>query len=169
MMLIFSSFGKRCIDENCVWHFEWKHIRYLNLSLQQLQSGECFNDSTGVLLVWFLFYGPSTHFRSFGHSLLAWPHCSWENLLGSLPVLSAHSFASNWQLLFLNQQKRENGRRNFFITRSPRKNVPDVGIELGAACMPSGHASDWATTPGYRCTDIVIICYFPRQCVWSHS
>ena len=27
------------------------------------------------------------------------------------------------------------------MTKSPRKNVPDVGIELGAACMPSGHAS----------------------------
>ena len=31
------------------------------------------------------------------------------------------------------------------MTKSPRKNVPDVGIELGAACMPSGHASDRAT------------------------
>ena len=33
----------------------------------------------------------------------------------------------------------------FFKTKSPRKNVPDVGIELGATCMPSGHASDRAT------------------------
>ena len=32
------------------------------------------------------------------------------------------------------------------MTKSPRKNVPDVGIELGAACMPSEHASD--TAPG---------------------
>ena len=31
------------------------------------------------------------------------------------------------------------------MTKSPRKNVPD---ELGAACMPSGHASDRATAPG---------------------
>ena len=31
------------------------------------------------------------------------------------------------------------------MTKSPRKNAPDVGIELGAACMPSGHASDRAT------------------------
>ena len=23
----------------------------------------------------------------------------------------------------------------FFMTKSPRKNVPDVGIELGVACM----------------------------------
>ena len=29
-----------------------------------------------------------------------------------------------------------------------RKNVPDVGIELRAACMPSELASDWATAPG---------------------
>ena len=47
-----------------------------------------------------------------------------------------------------NQQKRENGHRNFFMTKSPRKNVPDVGIELGATCMPSGHASDRATAHG---------------------
>ena len=26
--------------------------------------------------------------------------------------------------------------------------MPDVGIELGAACMPSEHASDRATAPG---------------------
>ena len=36
------------------------------------------------------------------------------------------------------------------MTKSPRKNVPDVGIELGAACMPSELASDRATAPGYR-------------------
>ena len=34
------------------------------------------------------------------------------------------------------------------MTKSPRKNVPDVGIELRAACMPSKLASDRATTPG---------------------
>ena len=31
------------------------------------------------------------------------------------------------------------------MTKSPRKNVPDVGIELGAACMPSELASDRTT------------------------
>ena len=85
------------------------------------------------------------HFR---HGQLPQPHCSWASLPGSLPVLSAHYFAINWQLLFLNQRKRENGRRNYFMTKSPWKNVSDVGIELGAACMPSGHASDRAAAPG---------------------
>ena len=36
------------------------------------------------------------------------------------------------------------------MIKSPRKNVPDVGIELGAACKPSGHASDRATRPADR-------------------
>ena len=45
----------------------------------------------------------------------------------------------------------ENGHRNVFMTRSSRKNVPDVGIEPGAACMPSEHASDRATAPGRVC------------------
>ena len=98
-------------------------------------------------LVWFLFYGPSTRFRSFRARSVNLATLSWASLLGSLPVLSAHSFAINWQLLFLNQRKRENGRRNVFMTKSPRKNVPDVGIELGAACMPSELASDRATAP----------------------
>ena len=34
------------------------------------------------------------------------------------------------------------------MTKSPRKNVPDVGIELGAACIPSELVSDRATAPG---------------------
>ena len=37
----------------------------------------------------------------------------------------------------------------FFMTKSSRKNVPDVGIELEAACMPSGQASDRTTAPGW--------------------
>ena len=36
------------------------------------------------------------------------------------------------------------------MTKSPWKNVPDMGIELGAACMPSEHASDRATAPGKK-------------------
>ena len=33
------------------------------------------------------------------------------------------------------------------MTKSPRKNVPDAGIEVGAACMPSEYASDQDTAP----------------------
>ena len=42
------------------------------------------------------------HFKChFRHGQLTYPHCSWTSLLGSLPVLSAHSFAGNWQLWIL--------------------------------------------------------------------
>ena len=34
------------------------------------------------------------------------------------------------------------------MTKSPQKNVPDMGIELGAACMPSELAFVRATVPG---------------------
>ena len=47
----------------------------------------------------------------------------------------------------------------FFTTKSPRKNVPDVGIKIGAACMPSGHAFDRITTPGSK---ICIVMFFLR-------
>ena len=48
-----------------------------------------------VIVVVLVFYGPSTLFRSFWARQLTYPSCSWASLLGSLPVLSAHSFASN--------------------------------------------------------------------------
>ena len=43
------------------------------------------------------------------------------------------------------------------MTKSPRKNVPDVGIELGAGCMPSGHASDRATAPGIADLEVKLL------------
>ena len=50
----------------------------------------------------------------------------------SLPVLSAHLFAINSRMLFLNQRKRKNGRRNIFMTKSSRKDVPDARVDRGA-------------------------------------
>ena len=44
--------------------------------------------------------------------------------------------------LFWNQRKRE--------ISSPRMNVPDARVDLGAACIPRGHATDLATAP-VRC------------------
>ena len=43
------------------------------------------------------------------------------------------------------------------MTKSPRKNVPDVGIEHGAACMPRGYASDRATVSGLMSDNITFI------------
>ena len=49
------------------------------------------------------------------------------------------------------------------MTKSPRKNVLDVGMELGAACIPSGHASDRATAPGDRKIIIIIMPLFHEE------
>ena len=51
--------------------------------------------------------------------------------LSSLPVLSAHSFASNWQLLFWNQQKRENGRWKCFHDQVSMKACTGRGDRAG--------------------------------------
>ena len=70
--------------------------------------------SLSVILFWFDFcFTALQHILGhFGRGRLIQPHYSWASLLGSLPVLSAHNFASNWQLLFLNRRKWENGFRN---------------------------------------------------------
>ena len=81
----------------------------------------------------------------FGCDQLTYPHCSWASLLGSLPVLSVHSFASNLQLSFLNQRKAENGCSNYSMIN---KNV--AGREDATIRMPGGRASEGATAPGLR-------------------
>ena len=89
------------------------------------------------------------HFSGhFGRVQLTYPHCSWASHPGNLPVLSAHSFASNWQLPFLNQRKGENGRRNYFMTNLHERTLPDVRIEPATVRMPGRRASDRATAPG---------------------
>ena len=85
--------------------------------------------------------------RHFGRGHLTYPHCSWASLLGILPVLGAHSFASNWQLPFLNQRKEENGRRNYLMSNLHERMLLDGRINPATVCIPGGRASDRATTP----------------------
>ena len=40
-------------------------------------------------------------------------------------------------MLFLNQRKRKNGRRNIFMPKSSRKDNPDARIDHGASRFPS--------------------------------
>ena len=84
-------------------------------------------------LVVLVFYSPSTHFRSFQARSVNLATLSWANLLGSVPVLSAHLFPSNWQIPFLNRRKGENSCRNIFMTKSQQKNVAGLGLEPATA------------------------------------
>ena len=91
------------------------------------------------------------HFSGhFGRGQLIYPHCSWASLLGSFPVLSAHSFASNWQLPFLNQRKGRNDRRNYFLTNLRERMLQDVRIEPATVRIPGGRAFGQATVSGYK-------------------
>ena len=101
-----------------------------------------------IVFVELVFYGPSTHFMSF--------RARWVILatlfLGKPPrqftSLSAHSFASNWQLLSLNLRKGENGHRKFFMTKSRRKNVAGPGLEPAALWFAVRLAPYCARRPG---------------------
>ena len=86
------------------------------------------NQPMSCWLVVLLFYGPSTYFRSFHvrSGTLATLF-----LLGSLPVLSAHSFASNWQLPFLNQRNRI-----FFHDQISTKECDWTGARTSEAVTP---------------------------------
>ena len=51
--------------------------------------------------------------------------------LSSKTVLCAHTFASNWQLHFLNQGNVENDSRNYFTINLYESYVAELGFELG--------------------------------------
>ena len=61
---------------------------------------------------------------SWRDSQLTLPHFSWAGLDHQY---SAHSFARNWQLPFLNQWKGENDRRKEFMINLKKRMVPDQG------------------------------------------
>ena len=63
------------------------------------------------------------------------------------PVLSAHPFASNWQLLYLNQRYRENGSRNVFMTNLHERMWLDRRIKPATIWIPGRSASNRATRP----------------------
>ena len=108
---------------------------------------QCENQYCAVVAV-LVFYGPSTQL---GRNQLSYPYCSWASLLGSLQVLSAHSFANNWQLPFLNQRKGENGQKNYFTTNLHQRILPDVRIEPATIHIPGRQASDRAIAPRQFC------------------
>ena len=73
-----------------------------------------------VVAVVLLFYVHGKHLRS------CLPNHTFPGLLSNLPVLCAHTFASNCQLPFLNQRKEK------------QKYVARPGIELRTSTYESG-------------------------------
>ena len=83
---------------------------------------------------WFGLISVLRPFNTFKFILVevSYPRCSWASLLGRWPVLSA----SNWQLLFLNQRKRENGRRIYSWPSPHERKCQTWGLNSGPlACQ----------------------------------
>ena len=56
-----------------------------------------------------------------------------------------HTHTLNFHFKIIENSSKKKKKKK---KKSPQKIVPNVGIELGAACIPSGPASDRATAPG---------------------
>ena len=107
------------------WKFVHSNYRYNTISV----------------VVELVFYGPSTHFRSFRARSV--------NLatlfLGKPPRQFTSSFASNWPLPFLNQRER------MVVETFPWPNLnerKDLRIEPATVRIPGGRASDQASVLG---------------------
>ena len=74
-------------------------------------------------------------------------HFYWAGLvLLAVNQYWAHSFARNWQVSVLTQQKGENDHRKYFMIKSPRNNVADpAGVEPTTAWSPVRCSPNWAT------------------------
>ena len=95
----------------------------------------------------------------------------WASLLSSLPVLSAHCFASNWQLFSWISGRERMVLEFFFVTTSQRKNVlPSVGIELSIVRITGRLACDWSTVTGWterkRQIRALTCCVSCREWIW---
>ena len=100
-----------------------------------------------------LCWGLTAQSTQWGHvecGQFTYPHFYWADLvLQAVNQYFAHSFARNWQLPFLHQWKAENGRRKYFMIKSPWKNVADsAGVEPATSWSPVRRTSNWATEVG---------------------
>ena len=71
---------------------------------------------------------------------------------GAFNQYCALSFARNWQLPFLDQQKRENDHKTYFmINHHERMLTTQLGIQPTIPWSPVGRVSNWATDTGTKC------------------
>ena len=129
----------------------------------------CSTSDHVVVVVMLVFYGPLTLFR---RGQLASPHCSWTSLLGSLPVMSAHSFTSNWRLSLLNQRKGGTGCINYFMTNLHEIMLPDVsGLNPWRDCQ---HIKQTCIRPSYQAQQVImwmlpyLVIMLICSSTWSH-
>ena len=89
----------------------------------------------------------SQQLRSCRNSQLTYQHCSKASLPEAGYQYLVHILSPLTDMLFLNQRKRKNGRRNNFMTKSSCKHVSrtrgSIAIATGRAIVP-GHLKGYA-------------------------
>ena len=111
---------------------------------------------------------PTQHY--YGHvELVNLPNhsFSWAGFKSSkwITRTCAHSFARNWQMPFLNQQKGENGHRKYFMIKVHERMLSEpAGINL----LPSDHQSDVHPTGPKGHNKYCLLCWglTTRQPLW---
>ena len=101
------------------------------------------------------FTAQSTQWGHVEHDQFTLPHVYWAGLV--LKVVNqycAHSYARNWQLIFINQWKGENDPRKYFTINLHERMLPtSAGVEPAISWSPVRRASNWATEAGYTCVN----------------
>ena len=92
----------------------------------------------------------STLLRSCQAGQLAYSPASWTGLLLGLITTCAYIFASNGQLLFLNQGKLENGRRNDFMINLHDSYAAKLGFKLVIPGSAVSLATDCTIEPSHK-------------------
>ena len=105
--------------------------------------------SSMLLLLMMRCFTARRHFSChFGGGQLTYPRRFLARLLGSLPVLSAHSFASNCTSWISGRERMT--VKNYFMTNLHERMLSDLRTEPAIVRIPGGRVSDRATTPGHR-------------------
>ena len=119
---------------------------------------------------WFGILRPkSTLLRSFHDDYLTYSHFPWQSLsLRRLTRICTHTFASNWQLPFLNQRMGENDRNNYFLINLHERYLAELGFKLAISWFAVRRATDCAMEPDRNAIEDAQISLYGCA-VWSGS
>ena len=106
-------------------------------------------------------------------SAVSLPNVYWAGLvLWAVNQYCAHSFARNWQLPFLNQRKRENERRKYFMINPHERMLPTFTKALIRWNKCSGQSISFAIVwamPSKKACKMHRFRFSPRMCKVSYG
>ena len=110
-----------------------------------------------------MLYVHGQQLRSCRDGQLSYPHCSWASLPDAGNQYLGHILSRLTDTTaLLESAEEENGRRNNFMAKSSRKDVPDARIDRGASWFPSDIATDRTIAPAKKSLiELLLLIYIP--------